>query len=92
MNKAGTRENPPDAIQRISTAFVFTVAAGGVFVPELGLAPAALMMAAIVLTLIKPRPFCSDVCPQGKTVAARTASDALNPPKTEFLTIIYRRS
>jgi ferredoxin-type protein NapH len=55
-------------MQLLSTIFVFTVAVGGIFVPELGLALAALMAAAIVMTLIKPRSFCSGVCPRGKTL------------------------
>jgi len=51
-----------------ATVFVFTVAIGGIFIPEIGLVLAALMAAAIVMTLRKPRSFCSTVCPRGKAL------------------------
>ena len=52
----------------IATAFVGFVAVGGIFIPEIGLVLAALMVTAIVMTTIKPRSFCSSVCPRGKAL------------------------
>lgn len=69
MNQQFPRKHLSDTLaQRLSTIFVVTIAAGGVFVPELGLALIALMLTALVMTLIKPRSFCSGVCPRGKAL------------------------
>ena len=57
-----------NAVPIAATVFVFTVAIGGIFIPEIGLVLAALMAAAIVMTLRKPRSFCSTVCPRGKAL------------------------
>jgi polyferredoxin len=54
--------------ETLSSVFVFSIALGGIFVPELGFALAGLMLAAIVMTLIKPRSFCSAVCPRGRAL------------------------
>jgi len=57
-----------NALPAAASAFVFAIAIGGIFVPEIGLVLAALMVAAIVMTLRKPRSFCSTVCPRGKAL------------------------
>jgi len=62
-NMAGKR-----VVEVISVIFVFSIALGGIFVPELGFALAGLMAAAIVMTLVKPRSFCSTVCPRGRAL------------------------
>ncbi|MDX9826334.1 MAG: 4Fe-4S binding protein [Spirochaetia bacterium] len=51
-----------------ATIFVFFIAIGGIFVPILGLALAALMVTAIIMTRRKPRSFCSTLCPRGKAL------------------------
>lgn len=69
MNSIVARKQPPDnAAQIAATVFVLVVAVGGLFVPEIGLVLAALMVTAVVMTLIKPRSFCSKVCPRGKAL------------------------
>ena len=71
MNRASTRAYPSVHKEHwISIVFVFTIAIGGIFVPEIGLALAALMVAAIVMTLKKPRSFCSGVCPRGRSLGS----------------------
>jgi len=57
-----------NAVPIAATVFVFTVAIGGTFIPEIGLVLAALMAAAVVMTLRKPRSFCSTVCPRGRAL------------------------
>ncbi len=54
----------------LSVIFVLTVAIGGFFLREIGLALAALMVTAIVLSLSSPKPraFCSAVCPRGRAL------------------------
>ena len=56
------------AAEVVSVAFVSIIALGGIFIPELGLALAALMVAAIIMTLTKPRSFCASVCPRGRAL------------------------
>jgi len=56
------------AIEILSVIFVFSIAVGGIFIPALGLALAGLMVAAIAMTLVKPRSFCSTVCPRGRAL------------------------
>jgi len=69
MNSIPEKQRSPDAtVQIIATVFVLVVAVGGIFVPEIGLVLAALMVTAIVMTLIKPRSFCSRVCPRGRAL------------------------
>lgn len=69
MNQQASRKFLPDTTaQWLSTIFVFAIAAGGMFIPELGLTLIALMMTAVVMTLIKPRSFCSGVCPRGRAL------------------------
>lgn len=53
-----------------AVGFVATIAIGGYFSRELGLALAGLMAAALGLTLFgaKPRVFCSRLCPRGKAL------------------------
>jgi len=69
MNSAVHRSRlQGNSAQIAATIFVFVVAVGGIFVPEIGLILAALMVTAIVMTLIKPRSFCSRVCPRGKAL------------------------
>ncbi len=67
--KSSFQRKPRNAAFEIAaTVFVFFIAIGGIFVPELGLALAGLMAAAIVMTLRKPRSFCSTLCPRGKAL------------------------
>ncbi|MGB4587059.1 MAG: 4Fe-4S binding protein, partial [Rectinemataceae bacterium] len=69
MKTSAIRKNPRDnTVPTVASVFVFFVAIGGIFVPEIGLVLAALMVAAIVMTLRKPRSFCSTVCPRGKAL------------------------
>ncbi len=56
------------AFEILSVIFVFSIAVGGIFIPALGLALAGLMVAAIAMTLVKPRSFCSTVCPRGRAL------------------------
>lgn len=57
-------------IDAVSIVFVITVAAGGFFFREIGLALALLMAVAVYLTLSSPKPraFCSSVCPRGRSL------------------------
>ncbi|HUX38409.1 MAG TPA: 4Fe-4S binding protein [Rectinemataceae bacterium] len=69
----------------LSLLFVLTVAAGGFFFREFGLALAALMVTAIVLAVSSPKPrsFCSAVCPRGRALgfALRPISLGLSLPR-----------
>lgn len=75
-----------------ATLFVFFVAISGIFIPEIGLVLAGLMVAAIVMTLIKPRSFCSKVCPRGKALGfvMRGASRRKALPRF-MLSVQFRR-
>lgn len=52
----------------ISLIFVVSVAVGGFFIPYIGFAVALVMLVALIMTLIKPRSFCTYACPRGKTL------------------------
>ncbi len=68
MNNPARKNQRNNVFEMASSVFVFFIAIGGIFVPELGLALAGLMAAAIVMTLRKPRSFCSTLCPRGKAL------------------------
>ena len=69
MNAARLPKRLPDQTAQIAASVVaFFVAIGGIFMPEVGLVLAALMVTAVVMTLVKPRSFCSGVCPRGKAL------------------------
>jgi polyferredoxin len=51
-----------------SIAFVSAVAVGGFFFPLAGFAVALVMAAAIAMTIVRPRSFCSRACPRGKAL------------------------
>ena len=63
-----SRGFPGKVYPKLASVFVFAIALGGILVPEIGLVLAGLMIAAIVTTLIRPRSFCSGVCPRGKAL------------------------
>ena len=69
----------------LSVFFVLTVAAGGFFFREIGLALAALMVSAIALALSSPKPrrFCSALCPRGRALgfSLRPISLGLSLPR-----------
>ncbi|MDD3981893.1 MAG: 4Fe-4S binding protein [Spirochaetia bacterium] len=80
------------AVEITATIFVFTIAIGGIFVPELGLALAGLMAAAIVMTLRKPRSFCSTLCPRGKALGFIMRGTTKRRALPKFmLTLKFRR-
>lgn len=51
-----------------SIAFVLAVAVGGFFYPLVGFAVALVMVAAVAMTLFKPRSFCAKACPRGRAL------------------------
>jgi len=54
----------------ISALFILIVAAGGVFIPELGLLVIALMAAALIVNARTRRGFCAGLCPNGRSLSA----------------------
>jgi len=69
MNTAQLPKRLPGQTAQIAASIVvFFVAIGGIFAPEVGLVLAALMVTAVVMTLVKPRSFCSGVCPRGRAL------------------------
>lgn len=94
MNSPSTGKLLPETkAQWLFTIFVFSVAAGGVFVPEVGLALIALMLTAIVMTLIRPRSFCSGVCPRGKALGFIMRKNSRRQALPRFmLSIKFRRA
>jgi hypothetical protein len=81
-------------ITTLSALFVITVALGGFFVRQFGLALAAEMIIAIVLSLTSPKPraFCSGLCPRGRALgfALRPISLGKSLPRM-FSTRQFRR-
>ena len=81
-----------NALPAAASTFVFAVAIGGIFIPEMGLVLAALMVAAIVMTLIKPRSFCSKACPRGKALGFIMRGNSKRKALPRFmLSIQFRR-
>jgi hypothetical protein len=93
MKTPPIRKSPQDNIVPAAAAiFVFIVAIGGIFIPEIGLVLAALMAAAIVMTLRKPRSFCSKVCPRGKALGFIMRGNTRRKALPRFmLSIQFRR-
>ncbi len=87
------RKNPRNgAFEMAASVFVFVIAVGGIFVPELGLALAGLMAAAIAMTLRKPRSFCSTLCPRGKALGYIMRGNGRRRALPKFLlSIRFRR-
>lgn len=76
---------PPRTWEILATIFVFTIAIGGFFLPWLGLALAILMATAVVMTLRKPRSFCSGVCPRGRALGFIMRNASRRRPLPSFL-------